>query len=45
MVRQGWALADRERSTRYVNEEAEAQRAKRGLWQGEFAPPATRRKK
>ena len=40
MVRSGWALADRARSTDYVAAEDEARAAKRGLWAGEFIRPA-----
>jgi endonuclease YncB( thermonuclease family) len=41
MVRQGWAL-DYARYSRgkYAQEEAAARRARRGLWAGEFVPPA-----
>jgi endonuclease YncB( thermonuclease family) len=37
MVRQGWAVAT---SDAYVVEEAEAQAARRGIWQGRFDRPA-----
>jgi endonuclease YncB( thermonuclease family) len=40
LVRQGWAIAYRRYALDYVGEEAEAQQARRGLWQGEFVPPA-----
>jgi endonuclease YncB( thermonuclease family) len=39
LVHTGWALADREQSTRYVVNEAEAKIAKRALWKGTFLPP------
>jgi endonuclease YncB( thermonuclease family) len=39
MVRKGWALADRRYANDYVDEEAEARAARRGLWRGEFVPP------
>ena len=39
LVREGWALAYRHYSTAYVDEEAGARRAKRGLWRGEFVRP------
>ena len=39
MVSQGWALAYRNFSMDYVEEEAEAKKHKRGLWRGEFVPP------
>jgi endonuclease YncB( thermonuclease family) len=39
MVYTGWALADREYSTRYVTTEDGAREAKRGLWRGEFEMP------
>ncbi len=39
MVREGWALAYRAYSTAYADEEAAAQRARRGLWRGSFSPP------
>jgi endonuclease YncB( thermonuclease family) len=39
MVRQGWALAYREYSERYVADEDEARRGRHGLWAGEFVPP------
>lgn len=37
MVRQGWAIAT---SDAYLVEEAEAQTARRGIWQGSFVEPA-----
>lgn len=37
MVRQGWAVAT---SDAYLIEEAEAQAARRGIWQGSFVRPA-----
>ena len=39
MVSQGWALAYRRYSLDYVDEEAEAQAARRGIWAGEFVKP------
>jgi endonuclease YncB( thermonuclease family) len=39
LVRQGWALAYREFTMAYVNDEADAARRKAGLWIGEFETP------
>ncbi len=39
MVSQGWALAYRRYSLDYVEQEAEAQAARRGIWAGEFVKP------
>lgn len=39
MVRDGWALAYRKYSQDYVSEEASAQTARVGLWQGKFVRP------
>jgi endonuclease YncB( thermonuclease family) len=39
LVRAGLALAYRTFSTDYVDEEAEAKAAKRGMWAGDFTPP------
>ncbi len=39
IVRGGWALALRQQSMAYVDEENEARMARRGLWKGEFVPP------
>ncbi len=39
MVRQGWALAFRRYSIRYVPEEDEARLTRRGMWAGSFVPP------
>lgn len=39
MVEQGWALAYRQYSRDYVDEEKKAQAARRGLWAGTFQPP------
>jgi endonuclease YncB( thermonuclease family) len=39
MVAAGWALADRAATERYVAIEADARKARRGLWKGEFEPP------
>jgi len=39
MVRLGWAVAYTRHSLSYVRLEAEARRAKRGIWAGSFEPP------
>ena len=39
MVRKGWALAYRQYSTDYVDEESDAQKAGAGIWRGEFVTP------
>ena len=39
MVSQGWALAYRRYSTDYVEAEAGAQKARRGVWRGAFQMP------
>lgn len=39
MVAAGWALAYRRYSTRYIDEEAAAEEAGRGVWRGAFVPP------
>jgi endonuclease YncB( thermonuclease family) len=39
MVRQGWAVAYSKHSLNYVAIEAEARRAKRGIWAGTFEEP------
>lgn len=39
IVRSGWAVAYRQHSSRYTDEEAEARKAKRGIWQGDFETP------
>jgi endonuclease YncB( thermonuclease family) len=40
LIRQGWALEYKQYSDgRYTNEEAEARKAKRGLWAGKFVEP------
>ena len=39
MVEQGWAMAYRQYGTDYVDQEAIAEREKRGIWAGEFVPP------
>ncbi len=39
MVANGWAIAYRRYSLDYVDAEAEAQAARRGLWAGEFVKP------
>ena len=44
MVRSGWAVAFTKYSDKYVQEESEAQRAGRGLWQSTFQSPEQWRK-
>lgn len=39
MVRLGWAIAYRRHGLGYVDEESEAQSARRGIWQGDFERP------
>jgi len=39
MVSEGWALAYRRYSRKYVSEEALAKAARRGLWRGDFVAP------
>ncbi len=39
MVRKGWAVAYVRHSLNYATLEAEARRAKRGLWEGRFEEP------
>lgn len=39
MVRQGWALAYRRYSRDYVDQEAQAEEAGAGIWQGSFTAP------
>ncbi len=39
MVRQGWAVAFRRYGLDYVDAEAEARRAGRGIWSSSFVPP------
>ena len=39
LVLAGWALAYRQYSTDYVDAEAEARKARRGMWRGTFAKP------
>ncbi len=39
IVQHGWALAYRRYSLDYVDEEAEAQMARRGIWAGAFVKP------
>lgn len=39
MVHTGWAVADREISTAYVDTEEKARQAKHGMWRGTFAMP------
>jgi len=45
MVRNGWALAYRRYSTDYVDAEGIAEKAKAGLWRGEFEKPWVWRRK
>lgn len=40
MVRLGWAIAYRRHSGGYLAEEAEAEKFRRGIWQGDFQDPA-----
>jgi endonuclease YncB( thermonuclease family) len=40
LVRQGWAVAYVQHSLNYVRIEADAKRAKRGIWAGTFEAPA-----
>jgi endonuclease YncB( thermonuclease family) len=44
MVREGWAVAYRRYSKDYVEEEAEARAAGRGVWRGDFTLPWTWRR-
>jgi len=39
MVHTGWAVADREAATSYVNTEEKARNAKHGMWRGTFTRP------
>lgn len=39
MVREGWAVASRRHSERYVGAEAKARGARRNLWRGDFVMP------
>ena len=39
LVRESWALAYRQYSRTYMDEEAAAKAARRGVWRGEFVPP------
>ena len=39
LVAEGWALAYRRHSMAYVDEEAAARAARRGIWRGKFVPP------
>lgn len=39
LVREGWALAYRRYTSDYVDEEAAARTARRGIWGGTFLPP------
>lgn len=45
LVRQGWAVAFKKFSKRYVAQENEARKAKRGLWEGKFDRPRDWRRK
>ncbi len=44
LVRQGWALANRDVSTDYVAAEEAAKDAGVGIWSGEFIPPSAWRR-
>lgn len=39
MVREGWAMAYRQYSRAYVEDEAAARESRRGIWSSEFTPP------
>jgi len=39
LVSEGWALAYRRYSKKYIPEEAEAKAARKGMWAGEFVTP------
>ncbi len=39
MVREGWALAKRSHSETYADDEGDAKKARKGLWQLKFVPP------
>ena len=39
LVARGWALAYRRYSSDYIDEEAAASAARRGIWHGDFVPP------
>ncbi|MAE44351.1 MAG: hypothetical protein CMF63_05110 [Magnetovibrio sp.] len=39
MVREGWALAERRFSEKYITDETAAEQANKGLWGMEFMPP------
>src|SRR5262249_34522617 len=39
LAREGWALAFRKYSLAYVDDEAAAKAAKRGIWRATFTPP------
>ncbi len=45
MVARGLAVAYGEHTSRYVSEEAEARRARRGLWSGQFDRPSVWRER
>jgi endonuclease YncB( thermonuclease family) len=40
MVREGWAVAERQYSRDYIRAEEIARRGRRGIWAGTFNPPA-----
>jgi len=42
---EGWAIAYRKYSNRYVGEEKEAKKARRGIWRGKFEKPEKWRRK
>ena len=39
LVEEGWAVAFRKYSLDYIADEAEARKAQRGIWRGDFEPP------
>lgn len=43
MVRLGWAVAYRKHSLAYLSAEADAKKARRGIWQWDFEPPESYR--
>ena len=45
MVKQGWALAYRKYSKKYISNEINAKNEKKGLWQGKFEMPWDFRRK
>jgi len=44
LVSEGWALAARQVTRAYVKHEAEAKKAKRGMWRGRFVKPSAWRR-